>query len=203
MVTAYFYFDFNDVQKQNPELMLRSLVCQLLQRLTTTSKSLDALFSSCENGHRQPSLHALLEVTRQVMQEFAHVYIVLDALDECTQRLELMDMLKAVDRWQLPSLHVLITSRKERDIESSLESYVNKEDTVCLQSDIVDKDIQRYVQQRLSNDKSLVKWEKDAAIRQEIETALISGACGMYMFTQALVNLELTLKQVPVGCMPA
>jgi hypothetical protein len=203
MVTAYFYFDFNDVQKQNPELMLRSLVCQLLQRLTTTSKSLDALFSSCENGHRQPSLHALLEVTRQVMQEFAHVYIVLDALDECTQRLELMDMLKAVDRWQLPSLHVLITSRKERDIESSLESYVNKEDTVCLQSDIVDKDIQRYVQQRLSNDKSLVKWEKDAAIRQEIETALMSGACGMYMFTQALVNLELTLKQVPVGCMPA
>ena len=180
IVIAYFYFDFNDVQKQDPELMLRSLVCQLLQRLTTTPKSLDALFSSCENGHRQPSPHALLEVTRQVMQEFAHVYIVLDALDECTQRLELMDMLKIVDRWQLQCLHVLMTSRKERDIESSLESYVDKEDTVCLQSHIVDKDIQRYVQQRLSNDKSLIKWEKDAAVRQEIESALMSGACGMY-----------------------
>jgi hypothetical protein len=30
MVTAYFYFDFNDTQKQDPELMLRSLLCQFL-----------------------------------------------------------------------------------------------------------------------------------------------------------------------------
>ncbi|CAN9450612.1 unnamed protein product [Alternaria alternata] len=30
IVTAYFYFDFNDTQKQDPELMLRSLLCQLL-----------------------------------------------------------------------------------------------------------------------------------------------------------------------------
>ena len=29
---AYFYFDFNDVQKQNAERMLRSLVVQLLQK---------------------------------------------------------------------------------------------------------------------------------------------------------------------------
>jgi hypothetical protein len=181
MVTAYFYFDFNDTQKQDPELMLRSLVCQLLQSSVMTQRGLDALFSSCENGYRQPSLHALLEVTQQMMQEFTHVYIVLDALDECTQRLELTELLKTMAGWQLQNLHLLMTSRKERDIESSLEDYVDKEDTICLQSDIVDKDIQRYVQQRLSDDKSLVKWEKDAAIRQEIEDALMGGACGMYV----------------------
>jgi hypothetical protein len=93
MVTAYFCFDFNDIQKQDPELMLRSLLCQLLQRSVVIPKGVDALFSSCENGQRKPSLHALLDVTRQVTQEFAHVYVILDALDECTQRSELMDML--------------------------------------------------------------------------------------------------------------
>jgi hypothetical protein len=31
IVTAYFYFDFNDAQKRDPELMLRSLLCQLLR----------------------------------------------------------------------------------------------------------------------------------------------------------------------------
>ena len=178
-VIAYFYFDFNDAQKRNPELMLRSLICQLLQRLTTTSESLDALFSSCENGYRQPSQHALLEAMRQVIQEFAHVYIVVDALDECTQRPELMDVLKTAEEWQLQNLHLLMTSRKERDIESSLEDYVDKEDTICFQSGIVDRDIQRYVQQRLSDDKSLAKWVKDAAIRQEIGTVLTRGACVM------------------------
>jgi hypothetical protein len=182
MVTAYFYFDFNDTQKQDPELMLRSLLSQLLQRSFMIPEGINALFSSSDNGQRQPSLHALLEVTPQVMQQFTHAYIVLDALDECTQRQELMDVLKTVAGWQLDNMHLLMTSRKERDIESSLESYVEEEDTVCLQRDVVDRDIQRYVQQRLSDDMKLAKWNKDAAVRQEIEDALMQGARGMYAY---------------------
>jgi hypothetical protein len=180
-VLAYFYFDFNDAQKQDPELMLRSLLCQLLQCSSTIAKGVDALFSSCDNGKRQPSLHALLEVTPQVMRQFTHVYIVLDALDECTQRPKLLDVLETVARWQLDNVHLLMTSRKERDIESSLESYVKEEDAVCLQRDVVDKDIQRYVTQRLSDDKALAKWNKDAVVKQEIEASLTNGARGMYV----------------------
>lgn len=168
VVTAYFYFYFNDTQKQDLELMLCSLLCQLLQRSVVIPKGVDALFSSCENGKRQPSAHALLEVIRQVAQEFAHVYVVLDALDECSQRSELMDMLKTMARWRLDNLHLLMTSRKEWDIERSLEGYVEEEDAGCLQRDVVDKDIQRYVQQRLHNDKGLAKWNKDAAVRPKI-----------------------------------
>jgi hypothetical protein len=181
MVTAYFYFDFNDAQKQDPELMLRSLLRQLLQRSVTIPKDVDALFSSCDNGQRQPSVHDLLGVTQQAAQVFTQVYIVIDALDECTQRSELMGMLESVVRWKPNNLHLLITSRKERDIESSLGIYLKEEDTVCLQSDIVDKDIQRYIQQRLSSDEDLAKWEKDVDIRQEIEAALMGGARGMYV----------------------
>jgi hypothetical protein len=106
------------------------------------------------------------------MQEFACVYVVLDALDECTQRQELMDVLNTVVRWQLDNLHLLITGRKERDIESSLENYIREEDTLCLLRDVVNKDIQRYVQQRLRDDKGLAKWNKDAAVREEIDAAL-------------------------------
>jgi hypothetical protein len=179
MVTAYFYFDFNDTQKQDPELMLRSLLCQLVQRSVVIPKGVDALFSSCENGQRKPSSHALLQVTKEAAQEFTHVYVILDALDECTQRSELMDMLEAVAEWQLDNLHLLMTSRKERDIERSLEEHIREEDAVCLQRDVVDKDIQRYVQQRLHDDKGLAKWNKDAVVRQEIEAALMCGARGM------------------------
>jgi hypothetical protein len=187
IVTAYFYFDFNDTQKQDPELMLRSLLSQLLQRSSTIPKSVEALFLSCGNGQRQPLLHALLEVTPQVMRQFTHIYIVLDALDECTQREELLVMLEIVAGWQLNNVHLLMTSRKERDIESSLESYIKEEDTICLQRDVVDKDIRRYVQQRLSDDKTLVKWNKDAAVRQEIEATLMHGARGMYVCSPGLL----------------
>ncbi|KAF1930669.1 HET-domain-containing protein [Didymella exigua CBS 183.55] len=192
MVTAYFYFDFNDKQKQDPELMLRSLLCQLVQRSVTIPKGVDALFSACNNGQRKPSLDALLDVTPQVIQQFTHAYIVLDALDECTQRTELMDVLKTVIKWQLDEVHLLMTSRKEQGIESILEIYVKQEDTVCLQRDVVDRDIERYVQQRISDDKSLAKWNKDAAVRQEIKDALMHGARGMFRW--AVCQLDTLAK---------
>ncbi|ORY14383.1 hypothetical protein BCR34DRAFT_560322 [Clohesyomyces aquaticus] len=100
-VTAYFFFDFNDLQKQDPEMMVRSLLCQISQQSIKIPASLDALFSSSENGQRQPSTHALLEALRSMLQELPQVYIVLDALDECAQRVELMERLKAMAGWQL------------------------------------------------------------------------------------------------------
>ena len=116
------------------------------------------------------------------MLEFPQSYIVLDALDECTDRAELMDILERIAGWKLEESHLLVTSRKERDIEISLERSVDDQNTICLQSKLVDKDILIYVRQRLSDDKSLSKWQKDPNIRYEIETALTKGACGMYVY---------------------
>ncbi|KAF2738340.1 hypothetical protein EJ04DRAFT_429373, partial [Polyplosphaeria fusca] len=153
-----------------------------------------------------------MEALRSIIQELPTAYIVLDALDECTQRDELMEMLIAVTGWQLPHLHLLVTSRRERDIEMSLEGFVDERSRVCLQSTLVDKDIQRYVRQRLSDDKRLRKWGKEAAMIGKIETALINGAKGMFrwavcqldalgkcvnrkMLQQALATLPPTLDQ--------
>jgi hypothetical protein len=138
------------------------------------------LFSSCENGHRQASLDSLLEVMRYTMQEFPQSYIVLDALDECSHRAKLMTIIERMAGWKLDESHLLVTSRKERDIESSLDSVVNTQNKICLQSKLVDKDIFKYVCQRLSDDKSLIKWKRDPEIKHEIETALAEGALGMY-----------------------
>jgi hypothetical protein len=180
-VVAYFYFDFNDGNKQKPELMVRSLICQLSEQCVKMPVTLEALYSSCDKGNRQPSINALMGVLQHMVLEFPQLYLVLDALDECAQRGELMGILEQIAGWQLDRMHVLITSRKEQDIESSLSSIVDTKHVVCLQSQAVDKDIRKYVRQRLSEDKSLEKWYKNPDIRQEIETTLIQGAHGMYV----------------------
>ena len=117
-----------------------------------------------------------------MMRGFPCVYIVFDALDECSGRAELMDILETMSAWQLQNVHTLLTNRKERDIESSLDTFILHQNTVCLQSEVVDKDIQKYVQQRLSNDKRLSRWGKDPTLRQDIETTLMKGAQGMYVY---------------------
>jgi hypothetical protein len=177
---AYFFFDFNDAQKQSAELMVRSLISQLLQKCIAFPTSLETFFSLSENGQPPPSLHTLLEFLQQIMQKFIHVYIVLDALDECAERAELMDILEEMAEWQLQNSHILLASRRERDIEDSLEIFIHKKNFVDLQSEVIDRDIQKYVQQRLSEDKRLRRWRKDTALRQDIETALMKGAQGMY-----------------------
>ncbi|XP_014558237.1 hypothetical protein COCVIDRAFT_36442 [Bipolaris victoriae FI3] len=126
------------------------------------------------------------------MREFPCVYIIFDALDECSGRTELMDILKTMSAWQLENTHMLLTSRKERDIQNSLETFIYEQSHVCLQSERVDKDIQKYVQQRLSNDKDFSRWEKDPTVRQDIETTLVKGAQGMFRW--AVCQLDTLAK---------
>jgi len=111
--------------------------------------------------------------------DLPQVYVLLDALDECILRADLMDMLETMAGWRLQNLHLLVTSRRERDIEDSLETFVDNQHIICLQSTVVDKDIQQYVRQRLSDDKRLTKWKRDATIMGDIEAALMDGAKGM------------------------
>jgi hypothetical protein len=182
-VSAHFYFDLNDAQTQCPDMMLRSLICQLSQNCARMPASLDTLFALRDSRQGLPSLQTLLEAFKQMMLEFPQVFVLIEALDECRQLQELMDVLETVAGCQLDNMHLLMISRKERDIESSLESYVKEEDTICLKRDVVDRDIQAFVQQRLSDDKSLAKWNKDPAVRQEIEARVMHSARGMYVWT--------------------
>jgi hypothetical protein len=176
---AYFFFDFGEIQKQNPENMLRSLLCQFSRRFIATPPILNALFISCDNGQRAPSVYVLLEALRSMIEVLPLAYIVLDALDECTQCAELMDMLQIIAGWHLPNLHLLVTSRRERNIESALKDFIDYKDIINLESTLVDKDIQRYVRQRLFDDIHFRRWKNDASLMADIEDALISGAGGM------------------------
>jgi hypothetical protein len=162
-------------------MMLHSILCQLSQKFVKIPESLDALFSSCESGQRQPSTDALINVLQSVIKDFPHTYILLDALDECTQRGELMEMLETIVRWKIPNLHLVVTSRREHEIETSLVEFVYSPNQICLQSAVVDKDIQLYIRQRLCKDKRLQKWEKDASMKALIESVLMNGAKGMYV----------------------
>ena len=176
---AYFYFDFNDRQKQDPELMVRSLICQLSQQCVRMSSGLDSLYSSSQNGLRQPPSDALVKVLQELIEEFPCTYIIIDALDECDDRKELMKVIKRIYAWQLQGLHLLFTSRREGDIESTLGRILDERNILCIQTKAVDHDIKLYIRQRLSEEESLQKWRPDAKIQQQIENSLMEGAHGM------------------------
>jgi hypothetical protein len=172
---AYFYFDFNDSEKQRHDKLTRSLLEQLAWRSTKALACLEVLFSGCQDGNQQPTQGALEHALQQILDIPGETFIILDALDECKDREELLLLLERLISWGAGSLHVLATSRRERDIEESLTPLVTSE--ICLHSALVNVDIDTHISQRLQNDPKLKKWPVN--VRGEIKDALMEGAQGM------------------------
>ena len=198
---VYFYFDFNDPQKRRTDLMVRSIMAQLLRQCDDISDTVADLFLSCEKGNRQPPLKAYLEVLRLTISQIPRVFLVLDALDECDERKELLESIATISGWGLDDLHVLLTSRRERDIEVNVEQVVSSENVISLQSDRVDPDIRAYIVERLSEDRSLEKWARSKEVKAEIEGVLMRKAHGMYVLPNDSCK-KLIYKQVSMGRLP-
>ena len=179
MAVAYFYFDFNDTEKQQHEKMIRSLITQLSMQSSSTPRSLESLFSSKMNGKQQPVAGELLMTLQQMIQEFDETFIILDALDECKERQELLTDIDEIAGWKNEKLHMLATSRRENDIEESLEPLVNDQEKICIQSALVNDDIRAYILERLRSDRRLRRWQKKPQVQQEIERTLMDKADGM------------------------
>ena len=176
---VYFYFDFNDIEKQRYENMIRSLITQLSTQGPSRSEALESLFSSSINGSRQPTSASLLTALRKMIQEIGEVFIILDALDECNERWRLLGIIEEMAGWGSGKSHVLVTSRREKDIEEVFEPMLNDEQMICCQSALINSDIRVYVRERLRTDPGLKRWRNHPKMQEEIETTLLSKADGM------------------------
>jgi hypothetical protein len=182
----YFYFDFNDSGKQTLDNVVRSFISQLYRKRKETQTQLDVLFSSCENGRRQPSCESLCKVLLQMIDQVKEVWIVLDALDECRTRKGLpveglLSWIRVLLDLDQRNVHLLVTSRPEQDIKSVLSEIAHKDDVVPIQSDLVSDDIRRYIRAEVREGNGLKRWRSHPDILGEIETQLMEKADGMYV----------------------
>lgn len=181
-----FYFDFNDTSKQTFESMIRSLIIQLSCKNEDTWKELDSLFSSCEDGRQQPSCDSLCKVLLHMIDQVKEVWIVLDALDECTTKGEkapprekLLSWMKDLLNSEQRNVHLLVTSRPEQDIKSVISEFACNNDIVPIQSDLITDDIRAYVRARVREGKGLKRWRTRPDVQEDIETRLMEKANGM------------------------
>src|SRR5438046_9389388 len=85
---TFFYFDFNDGEKQRHDDLIRSLIVQLSTQSATTPQALRELYSHHGDGRQAPTTARLVETLKEIIGNFHQNYIVLGALDECARRHE-------------------------------------------------------------------------------------------------------------------
>ena len=112
---------------------------------------------------------------KHIVGSFQHVYLIIDALDECRDREHLLLLIEEIIKWKLGKVHILATSHEERDIEDCVGPLVSAQ--INLHSVEVNVDIHTPIYERLRNDPKLKKWP--SKIHSQIETALTKGAHGM------------------------
>jgi hypothetical protein len=155
----------------------RGLLCSLVFNLFTPQNQavLQELFQKCNNGHQKPSDHDLYEVLRSYLSGFQDVYLFIDALDECANVEEVLDLVKLINSWGIRSCHLLVTSRKELPIVNSLRQAMPNE--LDLTSMPVNQDIAKYIDHMLFYATELKTWNPSA--KELIKGTLMEKGKGM------------------------
>ncbi|KAK2834871.1 hypothetical protein FQN49_006833 [Arthroderma sp. PD_2] len=209
----YFYFDFRDTRKQTLDNMVRSFISQLYSDNPDTREHLDSLFSSCQHGHLQPSCESLCSVLLKMIERIEEVWVVIDALDECSTRegsptKGLLSWIKDQLNAEQSNIHFLVTSRPEHDIKIGFNDICRNEDIVEIQSSLITDDILGYIRGRVRDGKRMERWRSHPDIQEEIETRVLQQANGMFRWVACQMDsiencLEYGTLQSVLASLPA
>lgn len=180
---AFFLFDSRSAESELSlhEKLIRSLILQLWHQLGRIPTALKKLYGPGPS-HPHPSLAVLEGALQAIIGEFRHVYIIVDALDECADKFKLIPWVKSILHWKGGKLHLLITSRRELDIEDNLAT-IRGMQQLDFSRGSGNPDIVKFLDERLAE---LTRW--DYEIRSLVRCALLEGADGRYVTD---VNLQI------------
>lgn len=172
---VYFYFDFRDQGKQTHRSLITSLLSQLSTAKGGIQRIIYDLYARKDQGRQQPHVTELEDALQSVIKNISKTYLILDALDECSDREALLPFIRSLVEQAMGSLNVLVLSRREEDIEHTLNPL--SEHQVRLESSLVSPDISLHVQDRLNSDFRFLRWPPE--LRNEVSQILVQKAHGM------------------------
>ncbi|KAK6440993.1 hypothetical protein LTR95_002776 [Oleoguttula sp. CCFEE 5521] len=186
---AYFYVDFRKGEQCDAAVVLGSLVAQLCVHRPTMPSELQAAFDESNNTEqkRKPE-RSMLESVLRTLSEDSHVMLLIDALDECADSVELAQGFRAVANRAC----VFVTGRDSVDHAEVLHDFSRLR--LESYSDEMNADIELYVKQRLDQDRGFIALSSD--IKQEIAVSLGQGSAGMFKWAQCQLDTVCQLQTV-------
>ncbi|KAM4057683.1 Pol [Hirsutella rhossiliensis] len=173
---AYVYCNFQRQAEQTVDHMLATLLKQLAEGQLPLSRTVTELFDRLEKD-RAPLLHDISATLRSVAATYARIFIVIDAIDECSEACRSM-LLSEVFSLQAESkrINVFITSRS---IPTISESFAK---SMSLEIRASDDDIRTYLDRNMFRLPSFVRDKLE--FQTKIKESIICAARGMFLLAQ-------------------
>jgi NACHT domain len=182
---AFYYYDFREDEKKDCRGLLSSVLFQLSDQSNSYHEVLSMFYSihrkgaqSASDGELARCLKNLLELPRQ-----APVYLIVDALDECSNssalsspREKVLLLLEELIEFQLPNLCICVTSRPEADIKLALEPLTFRSVSIHDERGQME-DIENYIKLTVSSHRKTRRWKPEH--KQLVIDTISKRACGM------------------------
>ena len=166
---SYYYFDPEDIAKQDIRGLLASLLSQFCATSDLCYEILSDLYLENHQGLQQPDNEALVESLKKILRlpDAPMRWIIMDAIDECpnttgfpSAREEVLNLLEYLVRLNLPNLRICVTSRPEIDIQTVLgpltSLHMSLHDQVGQKQDIFD-----YIYNVVNFDRQMRTWRPE------------------------------------------
>jgi hypothetical protein len=168
-LVAFFYFDAKDPGKCCLRGLLSSIILQLCNRSGQCRDLLSRLYADHNDGTEAPKEVALVACLKRVIQflERVPIYLVLDALDQCSNntrtpspREKVLGLLEDLLMLHCSNLHVCVTSGLEHDIRTTLEPLTSTPVSLHKESGHRE-DITNYVKSFVCEDREMKDWSAE------------------------------------------
>jgi hypothetical protein len=175
-ISTYFFFDSRDAQAllQSYDGLLRSITYQLCVCLDTLPGILETAYKSCGSGTTLPSWDVVQQICSSALQHLPEAFIIIDALDECSEIGQVAAWLQNLFTVGGGRLHVLITSRDKPDITVHFSRIAQQ---VIHLDGFTNADIKQYINSIMEKSGQLMVWSQE--IQTNIRDSLLTGADGM------------------------
>ena len=162
--------NYRDRAAQSAEIFMANLVKQIVQLKRTVSTELAARYKERERG--RPTFAELATLFSQEISHFSKVFVVIDALDETSEREDIRRLVLS-ELQNLP-VNLLVTSRYEKSIEQRL----GKAERLEIQATAAD--VKTYVKARIPSEHLLARHiQADPTLEETIVNKIIEKSQGM------------------------
>lgn len=167
---AYIYCGFKDRDKQTPTKIFASILGQLCYRKSLLPAVVKGLYEKLMSQRKTPDLLELVDAIVSIARNFSRVWLFFDALDECDEKSQRVDLLSTIQRFMETNIGGFATSRSHpSDIQSTFK--------VTPKIELLARatDIQRFVTDKIS------ARVRDQSVVEEIVSVITGKADGMWV----------------------
>ena len=170
---AYFYCNYKQHAEQTLVNLMTGLLKQLVQKHSPLPDEAKSLYVRHDSGRTRPSIQEISNAILSVAGSLSRVYVIIDALDECTRtertRSRLLNELFILQAQT--NISLLVTSRFIPEIEAEFKG------KMFLKIRASDEDVKKYLETHMKDLPACIS--RDPSLQDDIKTEIAKAADGM------------------------